>query len=386
MSMAGDVTVSVQPNPSTQARTGAILVPGGVVPVQQAAACKFTLSQSELFLGPGRIDFSQSISVQSNCTAWTPEPTATWLTATRAGDAFTVALQPNLTGTTRRAGIVVGDITLAVQQRATSGGGSDMNGDGWLDLLWHHCVDGTLAAWLMRGTNVHDATLLNPSIVADTNWRPAGVADMDGDGGSDIVWQNDADGRISYWAMSGTSLRRGELLSPDRVADTGWKIRAVADINRDGRADLVWRHETSGQLAVWFMRFESPSPTRISGDPLGPGRVADLDWALVGASDFNRDGHADLLWQHQTDGRIAVWKMQGTTLADGHLISPAQVLDLDWKIRAVGDINGDDMPDLIWRNRVTGDVSVWLMNGTTLVSGVVIRNVPDTNWDIVGPR
>jgi hypothetical protein len=106
----------------------------------------------------------------------------------------------------------------------------------------------------------------------------------------------------------------------------------------------------------------------------------------VGASDFNRDGHADLLWQHQTDGRIAVWKMQGTTLTDGHLISPAQVSDLDWKIRAVGDINGDDMPDLIWRNRVTGDVSVWLMNGTTLVSGVVIRNVPDTNWDIVGPR
>jgi hypothetical protein len=385
VSMAGDVAISVQANPTTQARTGTVLVPGGTVPVLQAAPCRFTLSQTELFLGAGRVNFSQPISVESNCT-WTPEPTASWLTATRSGDAFTVSLQPNLTGATRRAVVHVGDAALTVQQRAVSGSGSDLNGDGWLDLLWHHAFDGSVAVWLMRGTSVIDGTLLSPSAVADINWRPVGVGDLDGDGSSDIAWQNYADGRISYWAMAGTSLLRGELLSPDRVADTGWKIRALADINRDGRTDLVWRHDVSGQLAVWFMRYQASTPTLISGDTLGPGHVADLDWALVGASDFNRDGHADLLWQHQVDGRIGVWKMQGTTLADGHLITPAQVPDLNWKIRAVGDINGDDMPDLIWRNRVTGDVSVWLMNGTTLVSGVVVRNVPDVNWEIVGPR
>ena len=384
-SPAGDVTVFVPANPTAQPRTGTILASGGTVTVNQQAPCNYKLSQSELFLGPGAVNFSQPIFVQSNC-GWTPEPTASWLTANRAGDRFTVSLQPNLAAATRTAVIRVGSAELTVQQRAAAGSGSDLNGDGWLDLLWHHAIDGRLAVWLMRGTNLIDGRLINPSGVSDTNWRPVGVGDLDGDGRPDIVWQNNANGRISYWAMADTSLLRGELLSPDRVADTRWKIRAVADINRDGRADLLWRHETSGQLAVWFMRFQSPTPTRINGDPLGPGQVDDPNWALVGASDFNRDGHADLVWQHQLDGRIGVWKMQGTALVDGHLISPAQVADLDWKIRAVGDINGDDMPDLIWQNRVTGDVSAWLMNGTRLVSGVVIRTVPDTNWEIVGPR
>jgi hypothetical protein len=57
-----------------------------------------------------------------------------------------------------------------------------------------------------------------------------------------------------------------------------------------------------------------------------------------------------------------------------------------WKIRAVGDINGDGWPDLIWHHRVTGHVATWLMNGTTMLSGVVIGQAADTNWQLVGPH
>ena len=78
--------------------------------------------------------------------------------------------------------------------------------------------------------------------------------------------------------------------------------------------------------------------------------------------------------------------MRGAALVEGDLISPGQIFDLDWKIRGVGDINGDDMPDLIWQHRVSGDVSTWLMNGTTMISGIGIGRVPDTNCHIVGPR
>jgi hypothetical protein len=186
--------------------------------------------------------------------------------------------------------------------------------------------------------------------------------------------------------MTGTRRIDGTLLSPPEVADTSWKIRAVADVNADGVGDLVWQHEGTGQIAVWFMRMESTSLTRISGDPLGPGQVADVGWKIVGSGDFNRDGWADVAWQHQGDGRIAVWLMRGTTLVSGDLISPGQVADLGWKIRGVGDVNGDDWPDLIWQHTATGDLAAWLMNGTTLVSGIPLGQVPDTNWHIVGPR
>jgi hypothetical protein len=111
-----------------------------------------------------------------------------------------------------------------------------------------------------------------------------------------------------------------------------------------------------------------------------------LNWKIAGSGDFNGDGWPDIVWQHQTGGQIAVWKMNGATLMEGALVSPGQVSDLDWKIRAVGDINGDNTPDFIWQHRTDGRVAAWLMHGTTLISGVVIAQVADTNWEIVGPR
>jgi hypothetical protein len=42
--------------------------------------------------------------------------------------------------------------------------------------------------------------------------------------------------------------------------------------------------------------------------------------------------HPDLIWQHTTDGRVAVWFMDGLTLVDGRLLTPPQVPDTNWHI------------------------------------------------------
>jgi hypothetical protein len=78
---------------------------------------------------------------------------------------------------------------------------------------------------------------------------------------------------------------------------------------------------------------------------LTPSAVPDTNWRIVGIADFNSDGHSDLLWQqHQTSGLISVWYMNGLTRTEGVLLSPGQVLDTNWKIRAVWDINEDFPP------------------------------------------
>ena len=104
---------------------------------------------------------------------------------------------------------------------------------------------------------------------------------------------------------------------------------------------------------------------------------------------MNDDGSPDLLWQHQTNGLVSAWFMNGLSLISGVLLSPGQVTDPNWKIRAVADINGDRHLDLVWQNQSTGLLSVWLMNGT-MRSGDGLRLTPegvaDTNWQIVGPR
>jgi hypothetical protein len=258
----------------------------------------------------------------------------------------------------------------------------DFDGDDWLDLVFQNQADGRLETWAMNGVTRQGVVALTPSQVADTGWKIVGTGDFDADGQLDVAWQH-ADGRVAVWFMNGTTERSGTLLDPPQVDDLQWRIRAVADINADGRADLIWQHTGDGRVAVWFM----DGSRLISGTLLTPGQVDDLGWEIVGAGDFNSDDEWDLVWQH-TDGRIAVWLMHGTSLVDGSLISPPQVMDTTWRLHGVGDINGDGHPDLIWQNEADGRVAAWLMNGLTLVDGVLLtpNAVSDLNWKIVGPR
>ena len=49
---------------------------------------------------------------------------------------------------------------------------------------------------------------------------------------------------------------------------------------------------------------------------MGRGPHAGSNWHKIGSGDFNADGKADILWQN-TDGTPAVWLMNGTSLISG---------------------------------------------------------------------
>ena len=57
-----------------------------------------------------------------------------------------------------------------------------------------------------------------------------------------------------------------------------WKIRGVADVNNDGKPDLIWQNTANGGLSVWFMN----GIVMVSGTSFAPGMVADLNWKVVG--------------------------------------------------------------------------------------------------------
>ena len=74
------------------------------------------------------------------------------------------------------------------------------------------------------------------------------MADFNGDGKSDIVWQH-TDGSTAIWLMNGLSLSSGSgLLGPG----TGWSVKQIGDFNGDGKSDIVWQH-TDGSTAIWLM-------------------------------------------------------------------------------------------------------------------------------------
>ncbi|WP_410962502.1 FG-GAP repeat domain-containing protein, partial [Salmonella sp. SAL4358] len=84
-----------------------------------------------------------------------------------------------------------------------------------------------------------------------------------------------------------------------------------------------------------------------------------LSWVLSGAGDFDGDGQSDLLWRHATTGDVSVWLMDGTSLRRW-ATWPAQTT---WELRGMGDFNNDNISDLLWVQPSTQSVSLWLMNG-----------------------
>lgn len=381
----GSVQLSVATNVTTSTRTTTFAIGGQPFTVnQQACACTVTPTSTSVLPRGGVV----TITISSNSCQWTASSPAQWIVATSGttgsgNGTVSFSASRNL-GPARQAVLTVAGRSVTVTQAEDTATPMDFDGDGRADLAWHHQTDGRIAVWLMNGTTMVSGTLLTPERVADTNWKVVGIWDPDRDGYPDLLWQHQTNGGLAAWFMRGTTLLHGDPLTPGGVADTGWTIVATADMNRDGHTDLIWQHTTQGLVSAWLMN----GTTLVDGRLLSPSTVSDTNWRIVGSGDFDGDGHADLVWHHQVTGQASVWFMNGTTQVSGTLLSPAGVSDTNWQIRGVADLNGDRQPDLIWQNVATGYVAAWLMRGLTMVDGVYLSPavVADTGWRIAGPR
>jgi hypothetical protein len=201
---------------------------------------------------------------------------------------------------------------------------ADLNGDGKPDFVWQH-ANGWLAVWYMNGVNLAGSELLNPAQVADPNWKIVGTGDFNSDGQADLLWQH-RDGWLAVWYMRGANLAGSALLNPAQVADPNWKIAGVGDFNGDFKPDLVWQHR-DGWLAVWYMN----GPNLAGSELLNPVQVADTNWRIRAVIDLNGDGKTDLIWQHMSAGLLSAWLMNGSSVASAVSLNPANVTG-SWKI------------------------------------------------------
>ncbi|WP_287128124.1 esterase-like activity of phytase family protein [Candidatus Cyanaurora vandensis] len=152
---------------------------------------------------------------------------------------------------------------------------------------------------------------------------------------------------------------------------------------------------TSGPLTI--------TTTQGTGTSAFNFKVNTLQWQSVGAAAFggnysefisppgisiiNRYGPADILWRNQVTGENAVWVLdQGTYQGAAAVLG---VTDLDWVVGGTVDITPTDLPNLttqyiFWRNRATGENAVWRMAGPVFFGATFLPNVVDLDWEIVG--
>lgn len=160
-----------------------------------------------------------------------------------------------------------------------------------------------------------------------------------------------SDGSIAFADAQGRELASGNWGSFTNYA------RLAGDLNGDGITDLVWAHNGGGTGLYAYSALGKGDGTflPVQGGQLhlpseGFGTSEDYDKVLV---DTNGDGLADVLWIYSGAGGLGAitalskgdgtfHPAQGSTLHTGNF-SPHNAYS-----RLVADINGDDIPDLIW--------------------------------------
>jgi hypothetical protein len=307
-------------------------------------------------------------------------------------------------------------------------GVGDMNGDGYMDLLWQAVnVDSTeLLAWYLNLEAQQLAS--NGTMTIGTlsgGYRCVGLGDYNSDGVLDILWQQVDTREIVVWFMNADgSMRWDETLSVDStglyVAHWQWDLRiptTSSDINGDGHADLLLQR--SGDLGVMgqFMngqggrlgnatellgggsQVQVVGMADMSGHPHGDLLVRRLDgsntyevrirnesgvvtatrtynpggadWRMVGVYDQNKDGNTDLIWQNVSTGQAIIWYLNASGARTSFATLVASMAD--FRIVGVGDMNGDGHMDLLWQkvDGTTTQIVAWYLNaaGQRLSSG-----------------
>jgi hypothetical protein len=94
--------------------------------------------------------------------------------------------------------------------------------------------------------------------------------------------------------------------------------------------------------------------------------------------DFNGDGKTDVFWRNDVTNQNAVWLMNGTQLQRASFL-PNVPEEAGWRESKLGDFNGDGKTDIFWRNAATGQNAIWLMDGDRIASAQFITGT-DGNW------
>jgi hypothetical protein len=327
--------------------------------------------------------------------AWTATSSASWLTITAGASGAgpgttTYAVTRNASGATRSAIVTIGSggVTVVQAPSLTDAAVHNISGARASDIMWHNVATGDVAVWDVEGWTVKGAYNLKFGVA--TSWKIVGTGDLNGDGFADIVWRHSS-GIVAAWFLQNGVIVGAQYLSLDggtaTETDAAWEIRAVGDLNGDGKCDIIWQNMAVGTLGVWYM----DGGTVSSRASFNVG-MADSNWKIAGAGDMNLDGKADVIWQNDATGALAGWAMDGhTVIWSGYLMTMASatagVSNTSWKIRGVGDTNGDGWADIIWQNTSTGDLGVWFLRYATVIEqrALTIPKVADTNWHVVGP-
>ena len=208
--------------------------------------------------------------------------------------------------------------------------------------------------------------------------------DFNGDGHADLIWYNTGSGDLSVWDMNDQTVLQFGATFTSLAPSTGWQPVAAPDVNNDGVPDLIWWNSQTGELSAWTLTSGAPPSVASFGSDFAT--LSDTTWKPVAAGDVTGTTW-ELVFQNTTSGDISRWLMNGTTVVSYGGTLGTVGAGTGWQCVGAPDLDGDGKSDLLFWNSQTGEVSYWstdLNAGTVLAYHGDFAQVSDTTWHLQG--
>jgi Bacterial pre-peptidase C-terminal domain len=296
-----------------------------------------------------------------------------------------------LTGNARL-NVLQADGTTALVASAAAGNTSNVSNDGKLSesFVFNALPAGNyvIKVDLPAGTTTADyllETIANKEATANT-----------------ILWQNtplaSTDPLAIYWQLNGPNLSGDVSATQGQLPQlAGYELVGSGDFDGISDAggksqDLLWRKSLgngSYELNLWFMNSDNSlreaKPLVLPGGATTAFGVPDF-FQIQRLEDFDGDGKTDILFRNTTPGTssIVLWKMDGATFS-GTASRNYTVFDPAFQIFATGDFDANGFRDIMFRQPVSGDVVVWLLDANlNLIPGGAVNSAAESGYLRIG--
>jgi FG-GAP-like repeat len=235
-------------------------------------------------------------------------------------------------------------VTSDAQYHACFSTDGDLNGDSKPEIVSVNCNQNTVTVYVNTGTGTFGTGLYYDANFNDNNFpSEATIADINGDGKNDIVVSDSESGTISVFLGHGDGTVTAEPLAYD-TGQFPWTAPLVADFNGDGLMDVLIPDDAFS--FVYLQGFGDGTFRAAPSYPLPDTFVANAASFSVATGDFNNDGIPDVVVGAQGNTGAAgmvvyLGKGDGTFLPGVNY--GAQT---DASFLAVADFNGDGIPDV----------------------------------------